>query len=83
MGTMQAKKASRNIQTQSSFDRGLSGEEILPTPLSTESNRRNADKAQLRAEVLAMNTWGMSQDEIGVALRTIRRTRVGQIVKPK
>jgi hypothetical protein len=54
----------------------------IPTPPSTESNHRNADKTQRRAEILAMLTQGMSYREIGASLG-IHWTRVGQIVKPK
>jgi hypothetical protein len=52
----------------------------IPAPPSTESSRRNADKAQLRAGILAMLAQGMSYREIGVALG-IHWTRVGQIVR--
>lgn len=52
----------------------------IPLPVSTESDLRNPDKAQLRADILAMLQRGMSYRKIGAALG-IHWTRVGQIVK--
>ena len=52
----------------------------IPIPQSTESNLRNRDKAQLRADILAMRAQGMSYRQIGAA-RGIHWTRVQQIVK--
>ena len=49
-------------------------------PSSTQSDSRNPDKAQLRADILMMREQGMSYREIGAALG-IHWTRVGQIVK--
>jgi len=52
----------------------------IPVPLSTESDLRNPDKEQLRADILIMLRQGMSYRTIGAALG-IHWTRVGQIVK--
>lgn len=49
-------------------------------PASTESDLRNPDKAQLRADILVMLKQGMSYRKIGTVLG-IHWTRVGQIVK--
>jgi hypothetical protein len=52
----------------------------IPLQASTESDPRNPDKEQLRADILAMVQRGMSYLKIGMALG-IHWTRVGQIVK--
>ena len=52
----------------------------IPLPASTESDLRNPDKAQLRADILAMRANGMSYRQIGAVLG-IHWTRVQQIVK--
>lgn len=52
----------------------------IPLPASTESDLRNPDKTQLRADILVMRAKGMSYRKIGVALG-IHWTRVQQIVK--
>jgi len=49
-------------------------------PTSTQSDLRNPDKEQLRADILTMCGRGMSYREIGAALG-IHWTRVRQIVK--
>ena len=52
----------------------------IPVPQSTESDLRNSDKEQLRADIFAMRERGMSYRKIGAALG-IHWTRVQQIVK--
>ena len=52
----------------------------LPLPASIESDLRNPDKTQLRADILRMRSQGMSYREIGAALG-IHWTRVGQVTK--
>jgi hypothetical protein len=52
----------------------------IPLPASTESDLRNPDKEQLRADILAMLQQGMSYRKIGAPLG-IHWTRVGQIVR--
>jgi hypothetical protein len=52
----------------------------ISLPASTESDLRNPDKEQLRADIFAMLQRGMSYRQIG-ALLGIQWTRVGQIVK--
>ena len=52
----------------------------IPLTSSTESNLRNPDKDQLRADILAMCANGMSYRQIATALG-IHWTRVGQIVR--
>jgi len=52
----------------------------IPVSLSTESNLRNPDKAQLRADIIAMRQQGMSYRKIGIELG-IHWTRVGHIIK--
>jgi len=52
----------------------------IPAPPSTESNLRNSDKEQLRADILALIEQGMSYRTIGTLLG-IHWTRVGQIAK--
>lgn len=47
---------------------------------STESNLRNPDKDQLRADILVMRANGLSYRQIAAVLE-IHWTRVGQIVK--
>lgn len=49
-------------------------------PQSTESDLRNPDKEQLRADIIAMLQRGMSYRKIG-AMFGIHWTRVGQIAK--
>ena len=51
----------------------------IPLPVSTESDLRNPDKTQLRADILAMHERGMSYRIIGAVLG-IHWTRVGQII---
>jgi hypothetical protein len=52
----------------------------IPLPASTESDLRNPDKAQLRADILIMLQQGTSYRKIGAVLG-IHWTRVGQIVR--
>jgi hypothetical protein len=52
----------------------------IPLPASTESDLRNLDKAQLRADILAMRDRGMSYRKIGAVLG-VHWTRVGQIAR--
>ncbi len=54
----------------------------IPLTSSTESNLRNPDKDQLRADILSMRECGMSYREIAQMLG-IHWTRVGQIAKRK
>ena len=52
----------------------------IPLTASTESNSRNPNKEQLRADILSMREHGMSYRQIAAALG-IHWTRVGQIVR--
>jgi hypothetical protein len=54
----------------------------IAVPLSTESDLRNPDKTQLRADILAMTEQGVSYRKIGGVLG-IHWTRVGQIVNDR
>jgi predicted XRE-type DNA-binding protein len=51
----------------------------IPLPASTESDLRNPDKEQLRADILVMRQRGMSYRQISTVLG-IHWTRVGQII---
>jgi len=51
----------------------------IPLPASTESDLRNPDKAQLRADILAMRANGMSYRQIAREV-DLHWTRVQQIV---
>lgn len=52
----------------------------IPLPASTESDLRNPDKEQLRADILAMRVAGMSYRQIARVVG-LHWTRVQQIVK--
>ena len=52
----------------------------IPLSASTESDMRNPDKEQLRADILTMRAEGMSYRQIARAV-SLHWTRVGQIVK--
>ena len=52
----------------------------IPLPASTESDLLNPDKAQLRADILAMRANGMSFRQIARKVG-LHWTRVQQIVK--
>jgi hypothetical protein len=52
----------------------------IPLPQSTESDHRNPDKAQLRADILAMRARGMSYRQIAKVVG-LHWTRVRQVAK--
>jgi hypothetical protein len=52
----------------------------IPLPASTESDLRNPDKEQLRADILTMRASGMSYRKIARVVG-LHWTRVQQIVK--
>ncbi len=52
----------------------------IPLPASTESDLRNPNKPQLRADILAMREQGMSYRQIAREVG-LHWTRVQQIVK--
>ena len=54
----------------------------IPLPASTESDLRNPDKEQLRADILAMRESGMSYRQIAREVG-LHFTRVQQIVKSR